>query len=77
MVNKQERKRITAVEWLIQQMFLTYNATNQKKISSENIIQHANKMFEEQMLEFWQEGINSTEEGGKCFDQYFNENYKK
>lgn len=28
-------------------------------------------------FEFWQGGIKCTEEGGKSFDQYYNETYKK
>ena len=29
-----------------------------------------------QMFEFWQGGINCTEEDGKSFDQYYNETYQ-
>jgi hypothetical protein len=31
----------------------------------------------QQAFEFWQGGIKCTEEGGKSFDQYYNETYKK
>ena len=30
-----------------------------------------------QAFEFWQGGINCTEQGGKSFDQYYNETFKK
>ena len=34
-------------------------------------------MEKEQMFELWNGGINCTEEGGKSFDQYYNETYGK
>ena len=34
------------------------------------------EMEKKQAFEFWQGGINSTEEGGKSFDQYYKENYE-
>jgi hypothetical protein len=39
------------------------------------MIDHALRMEEKMRLEFWNGGIDSTEEGGKSFDQYINENY--
>jgi hypothetical protein len=36
----------------------------------------AKKMEEDQLFEFWNGGINSTDEGGKSFDQ-FQEIYNK
>jgi hypothetical protein len=32
--------------------------------------------MEEKLLEYWNGGINSTEEGGKSFDQYHNEHHE-
>jgi hypothetical protein len=76
MIKTQERKRMTAVEWFNQQIVDRQNGKGDST-SWDEVIEKANKMFVNQMLEFWQGGINSTEEGGKSFDQYFNENYKK
>lgn len=36
----------------------------------------AKAMEKGQMFEFWQGGINCTEEDGKSFDQYYNKTYK-
>ena len=44
---------------------------------TEHLFEQAKEMFEEQMFEFWQGGINCTEEDGKSFDQYFNKTYKQ
>ena len=41
----------------------------------EKIINKAKTMEKEQAFEFWQGGINCTEEGGKSFEQYYNETY--
>ena len=32
--------------------------------------------MEEKLLEYWNGGIKSTEEGGKSFDQYHNEHHE-
>lgn len=34
------------------------------------------ELEKQQAFEFWQGGINSTEEGGKSFDQYYKERYE-
>lgn len=50
-----------------------------KTLSFAEAIDKAEELLEmekEQMFEFWQGGINCTEEGGKSFDQYYNETYK-
>jgi len=72
-------KQQTAVEWL-------YNELSKNNTSIDSVIERINKessiweqakeMEEQQMLEFWNGGIDCTE-GGVCFDQYYNETYKK
>ena len=65
----------TAVEWLIEQvkskewqdMFIWHK---------EEIFDQAKQMEEDQLFEFWNGGINSTDEGGKSFDQFY-ETYNK
>ena len=65
----------TAVEWLQEKLnkILIDNQIQQ----TEHLFEQANVMFEEQMFEFWQGGINCTEEDGKSFDQYYNKTYKQ
>ena len=63
-------KQLTAVEWLIQQFSKHYAIWQ-----LEDEIKQAKEMEEQQMLEFWNGGIDCTE-GGVCFDQYYNKTYK-
>jgi hypothetical protein len=67
-------KQQTAVEWLLNAI----ETKNGKEFSSyyTEFIEQAKEMEEQQMLEFWNGGIDCTE-GGVCFDQYYNETYKK
>jgi hypothetical protein len=65
MNNKQQ----TAVEWLIK----IYLQTN--KIDNFDIEQ-AKAMEKQQMFEFWNGGIDCTEERGKSFEQYYKETYE-
>ena len=62
----------TAVEWLLQRFEDgdMYNVEDTQFIK-----QQALAMEKEQMFELWNGGINCTEEGGKSFDQYYNETY--
>ena len=57
----------TAVEWIRQ--------INLNRELDKFDFEQALAMEKEQMLELWNGGINCTEEGGKSFDQYFNETY--
>ena len=67
----------TAVEWL---------ANHWKKLQSKgekmswqqiiDITELAKEMEKEQAFEFWKGGIRCTEQGGKSFDQYYNETYQ-
>ncbi len=59
----------TAVEWLIK----IYLQTN--KIDNFDIEQ-AKAMEKQQMFEFWNGGIDCTEEKGKSFEQYYKETYE-
>ena len=66
----------TAIEWLVE--FINSDqyqkAFGQTYISVE-LVEQALAMEKEQMFELWNGGINCTEEGGKSFDQYYNETY--
>jgi len=67
-------KQQTAVEWLLNAI----ETKNGKEFSSyyTEFIEQAKEMEKQQMFEFWNGGIDCTE-GGVCFDQYYNETYKK
>jgi len=43
----------------------------------EESFKQAKQMEMGQMLEFWKGGQDSMEEGGKSFEQYYNETYGK
>ena len=59
----------TAVEWL-------YNLSKQRELDIFDLEQ-AIEIEKEQMFELWNRGMYCTEEGGKSFDQYYNETYGK
>ena len=61
-------KQQTTVEWL-------YNLSKQRELDKFDLVQ-AKQMEEDQLFEFWNGGINSTDEGGKSFDQFY-ETYNK
>jgi hypothetical protein len=63
-------KQQTAVEWLFEQVWITSGE------DLPELLEQAKEMEEQQMFEFWNGGIDCTE-GGVCFDQYYNETYKK
>ena len=72
----------TAVEWVIQKLirssYLTQGPSNTVNgLKVKRIINQAKAMEEKQAFEFWQGGIKCTEEGGKSFEQYYNETYKQ
>ena len=56
----------TAVRWLVEQLKLE---------GYDHTVEQALAMEKDQMFELWNGGINCTEEGGKSFDQYYNETY--
>jgi len=85
-------KKQTAVEWLKrdidyfnsllkEQGYVEMRISTMAKISqTEHILKYAEKMLEEekeQAFKFWNGGIECTEEGGKSFEQYYNQTYEK
>lgn len=68
-VNYIEMKE-TAVEWLVDKLEIF--ATEEEM----NIIDQAKAMEKEQSFEIFKAGQESMEEGGKGFEQYYNEIYK-
>ena len=42
----------SAVEWLVEQLFKTYNNTTEKKIDNKSIIEQAKEMEDENMINF-------------------------
>jgi hypothetical protein len=62
----------TAVEYLFEQLW----NTPIDKFTWNAILEKAKEMEEQRMLEFWNRGIDCTEEGGKSFEQYYNETFK-
>jgi hypothetical protein len=65
MSNKQQ----TAVDWLVEQLPLI------QQEGLRDVIEQAKEIEKEQMFEFWNKGIDCTEEGGKSFEHYYNETY--
>jgi hypothetical protein len=68
---KREMKQ-TAVEWLIGEIELGLSHKGMK-----SAFHKAKELEKQQMFEFWNKGIDCTEEGGKSFDQYYNETFNK
>ena len=62
---------MTAVEWLFDNLDLSGGS------EAIDTLKKALEMEKQQAFEFWQGGINCTEKGGKSFEQYYNETYKK
>lgn len=75
----QREMKQTAVEWLIEQLecFGNKHELQLSWATVDELVEQAKEMEKEQMFEFWQGGINCTEEDGKSFDQYYNETYKQ
>ena len=62
----------TPVEYLFEQLW----ETPKDKFTWHSILKKAKEIEEQRMFEFWNGGIDCTEEGGKAFEQYYNETYK-
>ena len=62
----------TAVEYLFEQLW----ETPKDKFTWHSILKKAKEIEEQRMFEFWNGGIDCTEEGGKSFEQYYNETFK-
>jgi hypothetical protein len=74
----------TSVEWLDNELWKLRLKLRGGEISIKfyfeqevKLIEQAKEMEKQQAFEFWQGGIKCTEEGGKSFDQYYNETFKK
>jgi ASC-1-like (ASCH) protein len=65
----------TAVEWLVMQLegeeSLVARIVGLKEYNQ--IVKQAKQMEKEHMLKFWKGGQDSMEEGGKSFEQYYEE----
>lgn len=68
-------KQETAVEWL-QWALVNTILTHEQVMQTIGLFEQAKDMFEQQAFELWDGGIKCTEEGGKSFDQYYNETFK-
>lgn len=64
----------TVVEWL-EEEFIKLEATIGVYGKMYELIKQAKEMEKDKAFEFWQGGINCTEEGGKSFEEYYTENY--
>lgn len=70
----------TAVEWLFEQISkslyyykLIEDIESKSTIRKpKNIFQQAKEMEDEQLFEYWNGGLQATEEGGVSFDVYHN-----
>jgi hypothetical protein len=72
MENKQ-----TAVDWIRKELegHGSPSALNIDWETFDELIAQAKAMEKQQMFEFWNGGIDCTEEKGKSFEQYYNETY--
>jgi hypothetical protein len=66
-------KKQTAVKLIFENFNLLSDADFKTwMLNSYNVLE---EMEEQQAFEFWQGGIKCTDEGGKSFDQYYNQTY--
>jgi hypothetical protein len=61
---------MTAVEWLMLEKSLV-------GYIDDEMIEQALEIEKQQMLHFWKGGLFANESGGKNFETYYNETYKK
>ena len=64
----------SSVEWFFKWVNDNYEATN---IEFANAFEQAKAMQKNEYFEFFKAGQESMEEGGKGFEQYYNEKYGK
>ena len=73
------KKKQTAVEWLVEQLFKQGYFDGNKPFTFTNLdhLQHqAKEMEKEQIKQFWDEGVISATYGKPInFEQYYNETY--
>ena len=67
----------TAVQWLIDIIDNMLSVYIPGLNIPKKVYDKALQMEDEQRLEAWRGGIASTEVGGKSYDQYYNETFKK
>jgi len=65
-----ENKNMTAVEWFAA-------VTASMGYVSQSILEEAKKMQYNELFKFWNGGIAATEEGGKDFEQFYNQYFQK
>lgn len=65
----------TAVEWLAKELYEKMEMKGDGEIF-DKILEQAKEMEKQQMFEFWNGGIDCTEERGKSFEQYYKETYE-
>jgi len=82
-MEKNSNMKQTAVEFLEKIFYTNAEATginNNKwlidEIDLDNIFEQAKEMEKQQAFQFWQGGMKCTEQGGKSFEQYYNETFK-
>jgi uncharacterized protein (DUF2342 family) len=68
---------MTAVEWLVEQLFKTYNNTTEKKIDNKSIIEQAKDMEKQQIIDANTAGVNQGLHGYKSAEEYYNKTFKK
>ena len=69
-------KKQTATEWLFAHLlpFIEFSDPKERE-HFRKCLAEAKAMEEEQSFEFWLGGMDCAEEGGKSFEQYYNETY--
>ena len=72
MSNKQQ----SSIEWLYNNLKSHFEHDGDLLEVVEMSFEQAKEIEKEQMFEFWNGGIKCTEEGGKSFEQYYNETYE-
>jgi hypothetical protein len=74
------KKKQTAVEWLIEQLQKTrdwqrvINEANQSSTSVRDVIDEAKEMEKQKLEDAWVEGVKNWNPS-KTFEQYYNETY--
>jgi hypothetical protein len=73
---------MTSIEWLEKELlkngYVNKGYYSQDSLNHlENLFIQSKEMHENEAFEYWNGGIKSTEEGGKSFEQYYQETFKK
>jgi hypothetical protein len=71
---------MTSIEWLEKELlkngYVNKGYHSQDSLNHlENLFIQSKEMHEKELFEYWNGGINSTEEGGKSFEQYYQETF--